>query len=95
MRSVCLLLLVVLSMAGCITPHGTYTVDTVEAAKVMLLTQQVIELAQAQGLLPPPGERLKPEQVDYRQRLLDLLFVELENSIEDVDLSALILKAKN
>jgi len=95
MRSLCLLLVLAVLAVGCVTPRGTYTVDAVQAAQVMVLVQQVIELAQAQGFLPPPGQQAEPAQLDYKERLLELLFAAVERNINDIDLSGLVTKANS
>lgn len=87
-------LLIAGSLTGCVTPNGPYSIDTVQAAQVMLLISQALEIAQAQGLLPPPGEQLEPQEIDYKQRLLELLFQAIARQIEGVDLNDLVSKAK-
>ena len=86
--------IVIGSLTGCVTPGGTYSVDTVQAAQVLMLISQVLEIAQAQGLLPPPGEQLEPQEIDYKQRLMELLFQAIARQIENVDLNDLVNKAK-
>jgi len=98
MRHVSMLLVLALFAGlfgpGCVTPAGTYTIDTIQAMQILSLISQAVQIAQDQGLLPPPGQPDAPEQIDYRQRLLDLLFAAIERNIADVNLSDLVQKAK-
>ena len=96
--SICVLVVVAMLMGvavtGCVTPQGTYTVDTIQALQILSLMQQAIQIAQDQGLLPQPGEAITPTQIDYKQRLLDMLFAAIERNINSIDLSDLVQKAK-